>query len=676
MSDRLPKASLLTNPRLSVAQSLIHTAAFLLSALAVAVLWVSPASADPADFPRPAELEPDINFWRSIFTEYSTDEGALHDNRNLGIVYERLPMPSTLSRRERNRRVAARRKVYRAVLESLGTGKRSGLTADEQRVLELWGANTGNQEFVAAAGRIRFQQGLSDRFADSIRRSGRWRQHIEAVLSANGVPLELAALPHVESSYNPAARSHVGASGIWQFTRSTGRRFMQVDHVVDGRNDPFVASDAAARLLAYNYSLTGNWPMAITAYNHGLAGARRAMRQHGDEAYVDILRNYRGRTFGFASRNFYVAFLAAMDVDQDPQRYFPGVDRDAPADDVTFTLSEFVAADTLADALGIDRREFLRFNPGLQPTVAEGSKYVPRDLELRLPRGRVSGDIAARIAAIDPADRFAAQLPDMFHTIRRGDTLSEIAAEYATSVRTLVALNNLGSRHRIRAGQRLRLPAAGPAPAAPEPMPEPVVTATDTVVASTSEALESQPAALETGDPAAEAVIELDTTVATEAADANTPMDSLEAALISDPSDYSVAEDQTIEVHPQETLGHYADWLGTRTQRLRDLNGFAFRRPVVVGERIELDLGTTSVAEFERRRAAYHKTLQDAFFREYRISGVTEHPLADGESLWVLSHRHYGVPVWLLRQYNPEIDMNRVRAGTRVRFPVLDANAE
>ena len=126
----------------------------------------------------------------------------------------------------------------------------------------------------------------------------------------HGVPTELAALPHVESSYNPAARSHVGASGIWQFTRSTGRRFMRVDHVLDERNDPFRATEAAAKLLAYNYSIAGNWPMAITAYNHGLAGARRAMRRHGDTAYTDILRRYNGRAFGFASRNFYVAFFS------------------------------------------------------------------------------------------------------------------------------------------------------------------------------------------------------------------------------------------------------------------------------------------------------------------------------------------------------------------------------
>ena len=105
---------------------------------------------------------------------------------------------------------------------------------------------------------------------------------------------------------------------------------MQVDHVVDERNDPFYATRAAGQLMAYNYSITGNWPMAITAYNHGLGGVRRAMREYGDTAYVDILRKYNGRTFGFASRNFYVAFLAAKEVDQNVEKYFPGLQAESP----------------------------------------------------------------------------------------------------------------------------------------------------------------------------------------------------------------------------------------------------------------------------------------------------------------------------------------------------------
>src|SRR5690606_30216978 len=77
---------------------------------------------------------------------------------------------------------------------------------------------------------------------------------------------------------------------------------------------------------------------------------------------------------------------------------------------------------------------------------------------------------------------------------------------------------------------------------------------------------------------------------------------AVRSGLLSDPSDYSVAADGTIEVHPLETLGHYADWLGIRTQRLRDINGFAFGRPVEVGERIKLDLSRVDAEDRKSTR--------------------------------------------------------------------------
>lgn len=631
----------------------------------------NPAAAQDAVFPQPAELDRDVNFWLQVFTEVTTDEGLLHDNRNLGVVYETMPMPASTGRRERNRRVGLRRKHYQAILQTLADGKRTGLSEEEQRVLDLWGAETSDAAFAEAKRRIRFQHGLSDRFADSLRRAGRWRDHIDASLSRYGVPTDLAALPHVESSYNPAARSHVGASGIWQFTRSTGRRFMQVDHVVDARNDPYAASDAAARLLAYNYSITGNWPMAITAYNHGLAGVRRAMRKYGDTAYADILRYYDGRTFGFASRNFYVAFLAAREVDLNADKYFPGVTPEAPLEYTEFTLDDYVPVDVLADTFGLSEKEFGQHNPSLQPTVWQGSKHVPQGMALRIPQSRLNGSVDELLASIDADQRFDEQLPDMFHTIARGDTLSQIADVYDTNVSTLVALNGLSSRHRIRAGQRLRLPAAGPAPevvaarlaatqaAEPEPVNEvPVEMLADVPAVASGPATEDEEEEGILGEDLAE-----------------TLLGTLQSALLSDPSDYSIAEDRSIEVQPLETLGHYADWLGIRTQRLRDINGLAFRTPVVVGQRIKLDLSKSTIDDFEARRATYHKTQQDAFFRRNTITGVNEHTVASGESLWILSLRQYDVPIWLFRQYNPEVDLDRVRVGTRVRFPVLASNA-
>ncbi len=238
----------------------------------------------------------------------------------------------------------------------------------------------------------------------------------------------------------------------------------------------------------------------------------------------------------------------------------------------------------------------------------------------------------------------------MFHTVSRGDTLSEIAAAYDTRVSTLVALNNLGSRHRIRVGQKLRLPAAGPLPAAAAP-------AAETVVAS---------AAVVAEVPEPEATEVPTTLLADEAATARAS--ASETELLSDPSDYSVAADGSIEVQPLETLGHYGDWLGIKTQRLRDINALSFRTPVEVGRRIKLDLASVDAATFEARRIAYHRAQQDSFFRRHVITGVTDYTIRAGDSIWILSLRKYDVPVWLFRQYNPSLDLHNVRPGTQVSF--------
>lgn len=610
------------------------------------------ASADEL-FPQPAELQPDVDFWVDVFTTYSNDEGVLHDNRHLGVVYERLAIPEKTSRRERQRRVEKRRKVLQGVLRALGNGKRDNLTAEEARVLALWPANVSNQTLRDAAGRIRYQQGLRDRFEDGLRRSGRWRDHVNAEFLALSVPIEIAALPHVESSYNPNARSHVGASGIWQFTRSTGRRFMRVDHVVDERNDPFTATRAAGRLMAYNYSITGNWPMAITAYNHGLGGVRRAMRQYGNTAYVDILRKYKGRTFGFASRNFYVAFLAAKEVDQNVAKYFPGLVFETPTKYSVIKLPSYVSVAGLTKAMGVTPTRLAQHNPALQATVWQESKYVPKGYELRYPSAGLQQPLSGLVASLPAGAVFTKQLPDMFHRVARGDTLSQIAETYGTRVSILAALNNLNSRYTIRAGQQLRLPAAGPAPAQ-----VPVVVASVAEpVATEPEAPEVQVAEMTPGEMASDV--------------AGSLLGAIQTSLLSDPSDYSVADDQSIEVQALETLGHFGDWLEIKTQRLRDLNGLAFRTSVAVGQRIKLDLNTVEAKAFEERRIAYHRSQQDSYFRQHVITGVTEHTIKSGESIWVLSLRKYKVPIWLFRQYNPGVDMDKVRPGTKIQIPLL-----
>lgn len=605
-------------------------------------------------FPQPPELQPDIDFWVDIFTRYTTSQGVLHDSRDLSVVYEHLDFAPDESPRARQRKVTSRRDALQKILRSLASGKRSKLSDPEAQVLALWPADVNNNTLSRAANDIRYQQGLQDRFREGLIRAGLWRAYINREFQALGVPIELAALPHVESSYNPAARSNVGASGIWQFTRSTGRRFLRVDHVLDERNDPFAATRAAGRLLAYNYSITGNWPMAITAYNHGLGGVRRAMQKYGDTAYVDILRNYNGRTFGFASRNFYVAFLAAKHVDQNVEQYFPGLVVAQPLSAAEENLQSFIALDDLAAGLGVTSRQLADSNPSLQPTVITGSKHLPKGYALRVPSRLLRAPLDKLLADIPPASWQGAQLPDLFHTVSRGDTLSQIAETYRTRVSTLMALNGLSSSNSIRIGQKIRLPAAGPAPQVVASVPEqipPEVAAVEQVAEVPP--VDETPLSVLDGDLAA------------------TLRGTLQTALLSDPSDYTVAADNSIEIHPLETLGHYADWLEIKTQRLRDINGLAFKTAVEVGDRIQLEFGKVDIETFEARRVDYHRRQQDAFFREHVITGVTEHVVKSGESVWILALRQYEVPIWLFRQYNPQLDMDKIRPGIRVQFPLL-----
>jgi membrane-bound lytic murein transglycosylase D len=187
------------------------------------------------------------------------------------------------------------------------------------------------------------------------------------------------------------------------------------------------------------------------------------------------------------------------------------------------------------------------------------------------------------------------------------------------------------------------------------PPPEPVV-----VASANAPAIEEAPAVVAEQTPGAMA-----------GDMAATLLGTIQTALLSDPSDYSVASDGSIEVHPLETLGHYGDWLEIKTQRLRDINSMAFRTPVEVGKRIRLDLGTVDAKTFEDRRVAFHREQQDGFFRKNVISGMTDHVIARGESIWLLALRDYDVPVWLFRQYNPGLDLDRIQPGTTVQFPVL-----
>ena len=675
---------------------------FLLAALFAA----AELSADARLFPRPASLEPAVQFWTRVYTEVDTRSGFIHDNLRLDVVYETVRFGGNespgLQRREIDRRIAA----YRQILEGLAAGRRSNPSENERRVLALFPADVSAGELRAAGERIRFQLGQADRFRAGLIRSGAWKPYIQNVLAERGLPQELAVLPHVESSYDPTAYSHAGAAGMWQFMPSTGVRYLRIDHVVDERRDPFLSTHGAVRLLADNHAVLGTWPLALTAYNHGVGGMRRAVAQLGTTDIGTIVRDYDGRTFKFASRNFYAAFLAALEVDTHAERYFGRLTPDQPADHRVIPMPSYMSAATVAETLGIDEPDLRALTPALLDVVWRAEKYVPRDFPLRVPH-RPDTDAATLLARVPASLAFAVQLPDVEHRVRPGDTLSGIAHRYGVTVRALMAANQLRSDF-IRAGKVLILPvppgspqavlaSADVTPAEPaggtparsaQSEPETAVVVAAVIAESPAAGRVAEPAPVAGVDPEPE-LAGVGTTPALPADRPEVPDEALaagdeeanalastQAELAADPSDYTVAADHSIEVQPLETLGHYADWLGLRTQRLRDLNGMPFQRAVVIGQRIRLDFANVDPAAFERRRTAYHRDLQEAFFSRYRIEDVEAYEVRSGDSLYALALRRYKVPVWLLRQYNPDLDLDRVQPGTVVNFPRLKFLAE
>src|SRR5580692_4570245 len=348
---------------------------WLLSGLLV---WLGVASVWAADsstvMPRPPELERDVQFWIRVYSEVDTNGGFLHDQYNLAVVYEKLHFAPNTSPHEREHIVDQARSRYAAALRRIAAAKDGPLSDDDQHVKDMWGAEGTPSRLLEAIDDIRFQLGQADRFREGLVRSGAWETHIAETLANLGLPAELAVLPHVESSFNPNAYSKVGAAGLWQFMRSTGRRYMHIDSAVDDRLDPFRSTEAAAQLLAYNYHLLGTWPLALTAYNHGAEGVRRAREQLGTDDIVRIVRDYHSPSFGFASRNFYVSFLAAMSIAQEPEKYFHDLRRRSESEYYELKLSSAANAAALTQTLDIDRDTLRSLNPALRPTVWNGKR--------------------------------------------------------------------------------------------------------------------------------------------------------------------------------------------------------------------------------------------------------------------------------------------------------------
>jgi len=652
-------------------------------------------------------LERDVQFWIRVFTQIDTNAGYLHDQYNLSVVYDTLHFAPNTPPSERQRQVDEARDRYSAALRRIAAAGDGALTPEDQRIKDLWGAEGTPARLHSAVDDIRFQLGQSDRFKAGLVRSGAWETHIAETLANLGLPAELAVLPHVESCFDPHAYSKVGAAGLWQFMRSTGRRYMRIDGAVDDRLDPFRSTEAAAQLLAYNYRVLGTWPLALTAYNHGTAGMRRAEETMGTEDIVKIVRGYSSRTFGFASRNYYVSFLAALDIDRSPEKYFGPLTKNSEARFQEVAIPAYISAASLERALKIDAVRLRELNPALLPSVWNGAQRVPKAYRLRLPVDSSEWSTQLLAARLTPAEMFTAQRGPQRYRVQSGDTLASLADRYGVSIEQLARLNRVRTSAHLKPGRTISVPettavtlvaataataatAAAPTPVSPPPQPSSqpasAVVAATIAPPSPGGAVSPDVALRESAEDAAaiEELVVANSRLPAAAANPQ-PVSAAQAEALgpalgpaaeteqnADPFDYGVAQDDTIRVAAEETLGHYADWLGLTSARLREINRLKFRAPVRIGQRIKLDFSQVTREVFETLRHEYHREQQASYFAAHRIVGTEVHIARPGDSAWTLTQRSSQLPVWLLQQYNPDLDLSALRAGTQIVVPRVE----
>jgi LysM repeat protein len=336
-----------------------------------------------------------------------------------------------------------------------------------------------------------------------------------------------------------------------------------------------------------------------------------------------------------------------------------------------------------------------------------------------LPPGKVGpASSTGGTAALGPR-RGIISSPSGVYVVQSGESLSDIASKFGMTETQLLKLNGIRNRDFIFEGQQILVTATPPSVLAATGGPNasssdgaPVAKSfenakTGAPVASTAVPTTNKPSGAMDGgtrtaaespvpvvasgavpaeEAARESVEEAKAVAKAEVPNENSqPVSAAQAEELSpslgpssdnqqsaDPTDYSVAKDNTIRVAAAETLGHYAEWLGVSAAKIRSVNKMKFAKPVLIGHRIKLEFGRVSREEFEEKRREYHVELQATYFAEHRIIGTEVYIVRKGDALWHVTQRFDQLPIWLLQQYNPDVDLADLRPGTQIVMPRVE----
>lgn len=308
-----------------------------------------------------------VDFWKKIYSEVSENAGLFHDpdfpEFTFGeINWEHIANDKSLTAAEKRKKIDALIKFERIRL------------AAKHKIKDLK--------------RLRLQTGLKERMQKALFLSGQYLPMMEDVFRKKGLPIELSRLPFVESSFNVYAQSKVGASGLWQIMPFVARPEGYIKSFYDKRNHPYYATVLAADMLKDNYRSLKKWPLAISAYNHGLTGIKKMVRVSNSSYLPDLIGSEdRTKSWGFASENFYACFLAVLEVEKEAKSLF--------GDDLLkakpLPMNRVITAKTVPKKEALKYFEgnlslLQKYNPHINMSAFKKSKVIPSGVPLILPK--------------------------------------------------------------------------------------------------------------------------------------------------------------------------------------------------------------------------------------------------------------------------------------------------
>lgn len=313
-----------------------------------------------------ADMRGRVDFWKKIYSEVSENEGLFHDPDFPEYVFgqvswEHIKNNKSLSSAEKKKKI------------------NNLIEYERIRLAAKWK--------IKNLKRIRLQTGLKERTQKALFLSGQYLPMMEEVFRKKNLPIELSRLPFVESSFNVNAQSKVGASGLWQIMPFVARPEGYIKNFYDKRNHPYYATTLAADMLADNYRALKKWPLAVSAYNHGLGGIKKMVRKSNSNYLPDLIESAdRTRSWGFASENFYACFLAMLEVEREAKSLFGDeLLKAQPLPMNRVITAKAVPKKVALKHFGGSLDKLRKFNPHLNMALLKKTKVIPSGVPLVLP---------------------------------------------------------------------------------------------------------------------------------------------------------------------------------------------------------------------------------------------------------------------------------------------------